>query len=248
MFDRLAPSSPERDHLAPILSYYYSNSEAVDVDEWRKRVCRFGEWGTDFDMVVFACLFKINVMSYSQVTAERILENAGFNTTQRLEFMFERDGPLMCEKTGIPLYLVDDFIPAYAETIFIFNHHCTAPTKPVPPIPSPPKKPIRGFNNHFGYLEPCEDVQGKAPVYYGGIAWTDPSPDTPSPFKDVEEVLFMQDKSNTLYCSSDSDIDDDEKEPLYESKSTRSQIYTNTDEDEMEPSYMSKSMRSMIDI
>jgi hypothetical protein len=228
MFDHLAPSSPERDRLAPIFSYYYSNSEAVDVNEWRKRVCHFGEWGTDFDMVVFACLFKINVMSYLQVTAERILENAGFNTTQRLEFMFERE--------------------AYAETIFIFNHHCTAPTKPVPPIPSPPKKPIRGLNNHFGYLEPCEDVQGKAPVYYGGIAWTDPSPDTPSLFKDVEKVLFMQDKSNTLYCSSDSDIDDDEKEPLYESKSTRSQIYTNTDEDEMEPLYMSKSMRSMIDI
>jgi hypothetical protein len=64
MFDRLAPSSHERDCLAPIFSYYYSNSEAVDVNAWRKRVCCFGEWGTNFDMVVFACLFKINVKKF----------------------------------------------------------------------------------------------------------------------------------------------------------------------------------------
>ena len=59
-------------------------------------------------------------------------------------------------------------------------------------------KPISGYNNHFAYLEPCEDMEGKEPVYYGGMAWSNAGPGTPTEFHDVYELMANRDTSNEV--------------------------------------------------
>jgi len=94
MHDRLAAGAPEREHLAPVFSYYYSNSEPVDVDKWRVHVLKDGEWATEFDMVIFACLFGVNIKSYAQVRENSTLEHSFFDSALSLDLIFSCNGDL----------------------------------------------------------------------------------------------------------------------------------------------------------
>ena len=78
MSDRLARGSPDRERLAPIFKYYMTDSEPIDVEVWRRRIVLPREWGNDFDMVIYACLFGTNITSYNQVAANCIVSSSGF--------------------------------------------------------------------------------------------------------------------------------------------------------------------------
>jgi len=210
MHDALAPETQDRARLAPVFSYYYSSSEPVDVDKWRQNVCAQGVWGTEFDMVIFSCLYKVNIKSYSQVDINNVLEHSCIETRQALDFLFDRSGFLYKGKDGKPLYNVEDFIPAGAPTIFLFNHHAGQPSLPVPRGP-----PKWIHNNHYAYLEPCQDMQGKAPVYYGGNLWSDPHPDTPKPFNDVAIGKSHLDREKSTFENLlEDDSDDDSSKSM----------------------------------
>jgi hypothetical protein len=72
LFDALAPGARAREDLSFVFSHYYATDEGVEVDLWRNKVFTQGLWGDDFDLVVFACVFGINVTSYSQVDANHV--------------------------------------------------------------------------------------------------------------------------------------------------------------------------------
>lgn len=44
MSDRLADTSPDREHLAPIFKHYIADSEPIDIEHWRERIRHPREW------------------------------------------------------------------------------------------------------------------------------------------------------------------------------------------------------------
>lgn len=132
LFDSLAPGTSKREDFSFLFLHYYATNDGVDVDVWWNKVYTQGIWGDDFDLGIFACVFGVNVTSYSQVDANHVLEHSRLDTTEALRFVFGRTGPTYQDERGVPKFDVNDFIPTDSPTIFLFNHCYGSPAVPVP--------------------------------------------------------------------------------------------------------------------